>query len=251
MQMSWFPHSLPVSLNAGLVILVVAAAAVLIGGFAVVLAVRAARLRLLQLRRMLPADLFGQGLALNEPQPVSLSAMDRVYGPQIEADFPELNLAELKKRAERLALTTLEAIDTQDASLLGEKPPLYIAQLKRQLEQLQEENRQEPYRDLTVHRRALSHYEKKGGTCRIRFQFAISARTPGQEFRNHFKFEVEALYVQDAAHPDLQQIEALAVNCPNCGAPIPSLGEKVCPYCQSAIEPINNKVWTFSQYEIS
>jgi hypothetical protein len=234
--------------------------------FAVVLA---ARRQLMRLRSVLPAALTGRlmqelntgNINLQNQEPVSLSGMDRIFTPQIQADFPELNLDELKKRAERLAFTTLVAIDARDTGRLSESHELYLAQVKQYLERLKALGQLEQYGEITIHRVVVSDYQKREGTCRIRFQLAVGAQyrkadkdgrlMAGQNTITQFKVEIEALYVQNKDHPGSLVSSALAVNCPNCGAPVPSLGEKRCQFCGSAIEPINNKVWTFSRFERS
>ena len=39
---------------------------------------------------------------------------------------------------------------------------------------------------------------------------------------------------------------ALGVNCPNCGAPVKTLGEKFCQFCGTAIKEINIRSWKFN-----
>ena len=56
-----------------------------------------------QLLRELTQDVESGEFMRRAQEPVSLSGMERIYGPMIQRDFPELNLEELKKRAERLA----------------------------------------------------------------------------------------------------------------------------------------------------
>lgn len=191
-------------------------------------------------------------------EPVSLSGMDTIYAPQIRADFPELNLDELKQRAEHLAFSTLAAIDAANPALLSETSDLYADCLAQYLAGRQSAGRQEHYSDITIHRSVIADYRKGGGTCRIIFQLAVGARcrtteedTRNPEDRNgrtQFKMSLTALYVQDPSQPAAQGKTALAVNCPNCGAPVTSLGERQCSYCGSAIEPLNNRTWIFSDF---
>jgi len=194
-------------------------------------------------------------------EPVSLSGMDRIYGPQIQADFPELNLDELKNRAEQMARTTLTAIDSENPGVLSESSELFVAQVKAYLDKLRDVGQKEHFSEMTTHRTVISRYVKQSGTCRIQFQLAMSASyqktdAKGKTIEGHdgitqFKFELEALYVQDLGQLESQSISALAFNCPNCGAPVPSLGDKACKYCGSAIDPLNIRVWTFSGFDIN
>lgn len=235
----------------------------------VLVAVRSIRLMLRRISQSVPAMLMNElkkdiesgDYARRMQEPVSLSGMDRIYGPQIKADFPELNLDELKTRAERLARTTLLAIHMEDPSLLSESAELYSAQVRHHIDNLQSLSQKERYEEITIHRSVISDYRKDAGTCRIRFQIAVGARyrklaedgriLAGQDGVTQFKAELEALYVQDRDQLRSQSIEALAFNCPNCGAPVPALGEKTCDYCGAAIEPLNIRVWTFSGFTFS
>ena len=36
------------------------------------------------------------------------------------------------------------------------------------------------------------------------------------------------------------------MNCPNCGAPVKTLGEKFCQFCGTAIKEINIRSWKFN-----
>ncbi len=192
-------------------------------------------------------------------EPVSLSAMDRIYGPRIEADFPGLNLDELKRRAESLAVSTLAAISEDQVTGLCESSDLYAGQLRQYLEALHSQGQQEIFRGITVHRIVLADYRKQQSTCRLGFQLAIGAQyqktdKQGQVIAGHsglsqFRFSIEALYVQDALQ--VPELMALAYNCPNCGAPVPSLGEPRCAYCGSALEPLSRKVWSFCSFKIA
>ncbi|MDW7659166.1 MAG: zinc ribbon domain-containing protein [Bacillota bacterium] len=250
-------------------IMIVIGVLILTGSIITFAVVLAARRQLMRLRGILPEALTGRLMQelnagiinLQNQEPVSLSGMDRIFAPQIQADFPELNLEELKRRTERLAITTLSAIDSQDAGQLSESHELYLAQVKQYLKRLKALGQREQYSEITVHRIVISDYQKREGTCRIRFQLAVGAQyrrtdqagrqLSGQDTVTQFKLEIEALYVQDKDHPGSLLSSALAVNCPNCGAPVPSLGDRRCAFCGSAIEPINNKVWTFSRFERS
>jgi hypothetical protein len=240
---------------------------VLLVGLLLVLAiVRLVRVFLQQLGGSVPAALLNTlkneldsgDLLRRLQEPRSLSGMDLVYSPQIQADFPELNLDELKARAERLAFTTLEAIGSEDFTFLSEKSDLYGSQLTNYLASLQSVGEKERFASITIHRLVLSDYHRTAGTCRIGFELAVGAdyRRTAQDGRTiaggdgstQFRMSIEALYVQDPAASDQPEREALAVNCPNCGAPVASLGEKRCSYCGAAVEPVNIRTWTFSNF---
>ena len=46
-----------------------------------------------------------------------------------------------------------------------------------------------------------------------------------------------------------QEDAGLALNCPNCGAPLPGLGAKKCIYRDTPIVEYNLRIWNFSRVE--
>lgn len=192
--------------------------------------------------------------------PVSLANMERIYGPQIQADFPELNLEELRQRVQQLAYSTLTAIEDGNPARLSEDSEAYTAQLRQYLESLASNDQRERFAPVTIHQTVLSSYQKSGGTCQIGYQLAVGAHyqktgtdrrfVADGEATSQFKIEIEALYIQDPEQFSASTPDVLAFHCPNCGAPIVTLGERQCAYCGSALEPVNRKVWTFSRFRL-
>ena len=262
-------RQIPLLLNAFSITALAIGGLVLLGAVFAWVAVRSFRNLIQRLGQSVPGllidalkkDISSGEYARRMQEPVSLSGMDRLLAPQIQADFPELNLDEQKARAERLTRSTLEAIDAQDPARLAEHSTLYDAQVRHYLENLGDAGQRERFSGITVHRTVISDYQKQAGTCRIRFQMAVGANyakmdrsgaiVAGHDGVTQFKAELELLYVQDRNQLPSPSIEALAFNCPNCGAPVPKLGEKTCAYCGSTIEPLNIRVWTFSGFTLS
>lgn len=54
------------------------------------------------------------------------------------------------------------------------------------------------------------------------------------------------MYIQDAGK--FGEADACGVNCPNCGAPVTSLGAKHCEYCGVALTPVNVNVWSLERF---
>ena len=63
------------------------------------------------------------------------------------------------------------------------------------------------------------------------------------------RYNVEMLYIQDVGLLENAEDMGLAMNCPNCGGPLPKLGAKTCMYCGSAILEFNTRIWNFSDVE--
>ena len=165
--------------------------------------------------------------------PRSLSGMDALLLPKIARDFPEFSWNEWRDRTEAAVLAL-----AKEKSLDGEA---------------------------VVYKTVIARYFKEKGTCSILAETNASylpkpdapveentgepdgrrskkAAADGRNtpLRRQSVFETELLYIQDA---DQVEGKALGINCKNCGAPLKMLGQKSCPYCGAAIEPVNIRVW--------
>lgn len=56
------------------------------------------------------------------------------------------------------------------------------------------------------------------------------------------------IYVYDVSKSNSLTIKALGLNCPNCGAPVTSLGDKKCEYCGTGIKDIVKKNWVINKF---
>ena len=159
--------------------------------------------------------------------PRSLSGMDSIYLPKIHRDFPEFSWDEWRGKIE-------DAVRSK----------------------IKDKNGQ-------IYQTVISRYTKDTGVCRITAETSASY-LPGRDeapedlrgvgqihiikdgkkeqslLKRQAVFETELLYVQNA---EKIQGRALGVNCPNCGAPFTRLGDRTCPYCGSAVIPVNLRVW--------
>ena len=60
------------------------------------------------------------------------------------------------------------------------------------------------------------------------------------------RYDIDLMYVQDA-EKIAEGDTLLSNNCPNCGAPIKTLGVKTCPYCGSTVAEINVRTWSINR----
>ena len=101
---------------------------------------------------------------------------------------------------------------------------------------------------------------KNAGRCVVTFQTSLAcmhyrkntegAITEGStEYTYQTRFNTDLIYIQDREIVEKESDRALGINCPNCGAPISSLGAKFCEYCGTAIVELNIHAWSFSHIE--
>ena len=73
------------------------------------------------------------------------------------------------------------------------------------------------------------------------FQYFLNV--DGKSVKTQDRARVEFIYIIDTDKV-LNDKKVLGLNCPNCGSPIKSLGNKSCSYCGSGIKEIFGKIFT-------
>lgn len=246
----------------GMIVILVLALAVMGGGY---IAYRNIKEKVRQFTRMAFGSdtLKGSFEKMDREEEVtqkSVSAATSLCLPRILRDFPEFHYDEMKNRAENVLTGFLIGIDEKNPARL---PQETTSELKEKLElrisALDNENAEEHFRNIKLHRTEIKTYRKLKGRCSIIFQSAVQYNyfkkrgeevTEGAENRlKQSRYNVEMIYIQDRDLVENQADSGLAMNCPNCGAPLPKLGAKKCLYCDTPIEEFNIKIWHFSDVE--
>ena len=92
--------------------------------------------------------------------------------------------------------------------------------------------------DFRIHRVALSDYHKTPNERVIVFQASLQYREEGTLLQKKYSVQYAWLMKETGG-------AELAVNCPNCGAPITDIRRSVCPYCGSQVFNITGNSWKF------
>lgn len=208
-------------------------------------------------------DNLSQGIGKMEAEyattPKSVSAATSLYLPRITRDFPDFHYDEMKNRAENVLMSYLRSIDANSETLLTEGTNELKDKLLMVLGMLVSEGVREHFEHIKIHRTEICQYRKQKGRCSILFQSAIEyyyykehsgeIKEGSKNTKTQAKFNVECIYIQDRDFVENLGDAALGVNCPNCGAPLSNLGEKVCAYCGTPVVEFNIKSWNFSDIE--
>ena len=188
--------------------------------------------------------------------PKSVSSMTRIMEPQIMRDFPEFSWEEFKHKAENMLTSAFLAISANNPGRLVEASE----DVKKQVTNIIESNRLngvgETYSDIEIHQTEIANYQKTDGKCVVTIQSAVGylhykmqdgKLVDGDKKRKtQTKYNMELVYIQDS---DLTTLDnAVGTTCPNCGAPVKSLGHKFCEYCGLRITPVNVKVWSLHKF---
>lgn len=188
--------------------------------------------------------------------PKSVSGATNLYMPQIMRDFPEFHLDEMKGRAENVLVSYLRSIDESNSTLLTEG----LTELKEELSMRIQMNRdrgvKEIYQRINVHQTEIYLYRKAEGRCSVLFQTAVEylhyVEKSGKvvegrkDLKTQSKYNVELVYIQDRDTVANMGESGAGLNCPNCGAPLETVGAKVCKYCDTPVVEFNIRTWNFA-----
>ena len=194
--------------------------------------------------------------------PKSVSAMTSLLLPKIVSDFPDFQFNEMKDRTENVLTSYLRAVDGRNPSLLQDGNTELKNQLENHIQMLSAQNVQEHFDRIRIHRTEISQYRKSEGRCIITFQSALecyhystnmanpsTVLDGSREYKYQTKYNIDLIYIQDRNLVENELDHALGINCPNCGAPLSSLGAKTCEYCGTPVIEINIHAWSFSNID--
>lgn len=200
---------------------------------------------------------FSEIEAEYETTPKSVSGMTSLCLPRISADFPEFNWHEFKQKAENMLLSAFRALSEEDISIVENASSDLREQISLAINANRDANVNEYFKDVKIHQTEIKDYRKQGGNCIITLQSAVGmihyktkagGIIEGSDTNLCQKrFNIELLYVQDETKVAYGQ-KAIGNNCPNCGAPIKDLGNKICPYCGVGITTVNVRAWSINRY---
>ena len=161
-----------------------------------------------------------------ETTPKSLSSAEPLLLDRIRRDFPEYNPELIRQRVMQDARTFYESARASKC--------LYADGISDQLrERLVTFLPPDVAGDIRVHKAALSAYDDTSRDRVLTFQAAASFKDPAGTVRQR-----RLILKYLAAWSTDTMTGVKRANCPNCGAPVPTVGAKVCQYCGTAL-----KVW--------
>lgn len=190
--------------------------------------------------------------------PKSISAMTSILLPQIMSDFPDFNYDEMKNRSDMVLTEYIRGVSERRTGTLKDGNAELKQQLENKVESLKARGLYERHDGFRIHRTEITQYRKVDGRCIITFQSSAecthyvesedthSLVEGSKDYKYQTRYNVDLIYVQNRDIVEQELDNALGVNCPNCGAPLKSLGAKVCEYCGTPVVEINIHAWSFS-----
>lgn len=180
--------------------------------------------------------------------PKSVSSIESFAISNIKQDFPDLNLNEVRAMVEREITDFYRAVEEGNEEAFIDIHAIH-ALVQSKIED--NKNKNVKYDDLKFHRTVVNKYFKSGGIATLTFQtsFEYNYKENGVTKRKiQDRINTEMIYVYDVSKSNKLAVKALGLNCPNCGAPVTSLGEKTCEYCGSGVKDIVKKNWVINKF---
>ena len=189
--------------------------------------------------------------------PKHTPGMTKLLIPKIVKDFPNFNEKELFNKVETSLLLIFNSLETKKISN-SEELVLIKEKLKEITNDMKESNISERYYDIKFHNHAIKYYKKDSSTLNITvstsLEYFYEKKQNDKVIKDYTKYQKQTLYTVDFIYIfDPNKISKhqslIGINCPNCGAPVKDLGNKVCRYCSSGLEDINLKSWHIALYK--
>lgn len=181
---------------------------------------------------------------LNDNEPKQISGMTEIFLPQVLEDFNDFNINEIYLLVEKTIGQMLNAIENKDISILNDKDfNLISKKLKFRLEDLIKSDILYTYDDIVFHKHAIKNYTNKNGIATLEIatsvEYYYSKSIDGRVIKKKIKkkqarYLTKFVYIvdNDAYKRD---INIYGLNCPNCGAVVPSLKASKCSYCKTGL----------------
>ena len=184
----------------------------------------------------------------------TVSGMTKFIVPKIQRDFPEFNESMLFSKVELSIRGILNSLSNGNVEDIKELK-LIKTSLLSEINSLNGDNI--IYDNIKFHDHAIKDYENVNGALTITVESSLEYYyerkhddkiiVKRSEFPKQSAFITKYVYIYDIDKYD--GVEVLGVNCPNCGAPIKTIGNKYCEYCGSGIKSVDLKSWYISSYK--
>ena len=183
---------------------------------------------------------LNEAIAANNepPKPRSLSSLESVAMPKILRDFPDFNARVFAQRVRRDAETYYESGRQGKILFKNDATEAFKESFE---DRLPEDVKDE----IKVHRVTIAAYDGASRRKILTCQAAV-----GYVDTNDAQQERRLVLSYIAGYADDPESEVIGFNCPNCGAPLPAAGARVCVYCgTSFVAPVDRGFLLFDAKE--
>ena len=174
----------------------------------------------------------------NVDTPRSISSMEPVAAPDIQKDYPNLNINELKSNAEKAILNILMAVEAKNTTYLSGYNPKIIAFTNTKINN--NKNKTIKYEDIKFHRTAINRYIKETSTIIFVTTYEYTLISNKKKTKIQDRIKTEYTYNKSRSYKNQY---TLGLNCPNCGATITDELHHKCEYCGATALDIETSPW--------
>ncbi len=206
-------------------------------------------------------ELYDDSVSLTTPK--SISGMTDIYEPLIQKDFDDFHSSELFNLNNKNLKSIFNCLESKDISHITNDSTFDLIRgtIYEQIQDMVSTDTEVVYDDIKIHRNTIKSYSNKEGSAYIEVNTSLSYFYKNNKKRGKTKegLRIETRYttkyilVYDAKKFDGHSV-TYAVNCKNCGAPVPTKGDTTCRFCGSHVEgvdfkTINLKGWKLVSYK--
>jgi hypothetical protein len=206
-------------------------------------------------------ELYDGDVSLLEQK--NITGMTDVYKPLIEKDFDDFNVNELFNLNNKNLKSIFNALESKDISNITDDSSfdLIRGNIYQEIQDMISSDTEVMYDDIRINRNTIKSYVNKDGSATIEVNTSLSYFYKNNKLhgklkngsRKETRYITKYILVYDVRKFDGTSV-TYAVNCKNCGAPVPTKGDTTCRFCGSYVEgvdfkTINLKGWKLISYK--
>ena len=204
------------------------------------------------------ARMLSDGFADECKLPYSVPKLTPLYKPKIERDFPEMGYERMEAMVRNGIADILNALESGDSDSVAHSSVRLRDGLRGIIEDNRSKGEQMHYDSLKIHSVGVESYNSTSSSASAVFQTALEScyyvTRNGQIVSGSKEKPTQNLFSVTLAHnQNLSEDDGrsyIETNCPNCGAPVPAVGKRECPYCGSGLVPAVDKIWQIDSFTL-
>ncbi|MBP5605171.1 MAG: hypothetical protein J6X60_06475 [Ruminiclostridium sp.] len=201
------------------------------------------------------ANYLGDGIRNETTIPKSISNVSAVYEPRLLRDFPDMTYNRFLDMANSALISILTAIEHENEQEIELATDSLKSSIKGIIQDNRGKNVVEHFDNIKLHRTGISNYNSSEDNATTDFEISFQCihyyagkdkKIP--EDPSQFAARVTLSYGKE--YKDDASSIVFSHNCPNCGAPVYSVGGKMmkCSYCGTGVTEEIYKSWLISAY---
>lgn len=204
------------------------------------------------------ARMLSDGLANECKLPYAVPKLTPLYKPKIERDFPEMGFDRMESMVRNGIADILNAIESEDPQSVAHSSMRLQDQIRGITEDYRSKGEKAHYDNIKIHNVGVESYNSSADCALAVFQAALESYAYVEKdgkivLGSKDKLTQNLFSVTLAHNQDLSKTDArsyIESNCPNCGAPVPAVGTRECPYCGSGVIPVVDKIWQIDSFKL-